>query len=520
MTEQFARSLNLTSNIVLSYDKSLGKHTIGTMIGYSYEGGRDKGFQTYRITETSDFDIMVGSQTNNVGNSGSGSDWAIYSEFARLNYNYAERYLFEANVRNDASSKFAKGNRSALFPSFSFGWRISEESFFKKLKPLISSLKLRASWGLVGNNRIDNYSFLPTISTSPGYNFGDHIVNTASFSAVNKAIKWETTGMFDVGIDIGLFNNSLNITADYFNNITRDILVRLPVPGLFGGGNPVQNAGKVRNRGWELNVNYRFTTGSVIHNVSGNISNAENKVLDTRGVEWINGTDVTTIIREGYPMNAYYAYRMDGIFQNLEDVNEGPWLDGITPKPGDLRYLDKNNDGLVKENDDRYILGDNFPHYTFGFNYGLSWKGFDFSMLWQGVGKRNVWLRGESVEAFHNNNEGPVFNFHLDRWTPKNPHASYPRLTVGAESSNNAAKSNFWIQNAAYVRLKNIRIGYTVPKQLLHKFLIKDLYVYFTGENLLTFTNLKGGWDPETTDGGGRIYPVAKVISMGLNIKF
>ena len=225
-------------------------------------------------------------------------------------------------------------------------------------------------------------------------------------------------------------------------------------------------------------------------------------------------------IKEGYPINSYYAYRVNGIFQNDEEVAQGPWLDGITPKPGDLRYVDKNNDGLVKESDDRFILGDNFPHYTYGFSYGFTWKGFDFSMFWQGVGRRNVWLRGESVEAFHNNNEGPVFDFHLDRWTPNNPDASYPRLTVGAESTNNAAKSNFWIQDGSYLRLKNAQIGYTFPKEWLKKVYVKNLRIYLSGQNLFTLSHIKGGWDPETTDGGGRIYPVSRVISMGLNIKF
>lgn len=519
MTEYFARSLNLTANVMLAYDRTFGKHTLGAMLGYSYEGGSDKRFDTYRLTDTADFDIMVGSKTSNVGNSGGGSDWSIYSGFARLNYNYDEKYLFEFNLRDDASSKFAKGNRSALFPSFSLGWRISEEKFFKKAKKYVSSLKVRTSWGLVGNNRIGDYQYLSSVSVTPAYSFGNKIVNGASFAAVNTGIRWETTAMYDLGVDIGMFNNSLNITADFFNNLTRDILIQLPVPGVFGGGNPVQNAGKVRNTGWEVNLSYRFKTGTVEHFISGNISDAVNEVVDTHGVEWINGADVNTIIKEGYAINSYYAYRCNGIFQNEKEVSAGPWLAGVTPKPGDLRYVDKNNDGLIKESDDRFILGDNFPHNTYGFSYGFTWKGIDFSMFWQGVGRRNVWLRGESVEAFHNNNEGPVFDFHLDRWTPDNPDASYPRLTVGAESTNNAAKSNFWIQDASYLRLKNAQIGYTLPKKWMDKVHIQNLRIYVTGENIFTVSHIKGGWDPETTDGSGRIYPVARVISMGLNIK-
>lgn len=520
MTESFARTENITSNVMATYDKRFGSHNLSAMAGYSYEGSRYKAFDTYRITETSDYDVMVGTQTNNVGNSGSGVDWAIYSGFARLNYDYEGKYLFEANVRNDVSSKFAKGNRSAIFPSFSAGWRVSEESFFESMKDYISSMKLRGSWGLVGNNRISDYAYMSAVSVVSGYNFGNNVVNIASFLEANADIKWETTSMLNAAVDLGFFKNSLNITFEYFSNTTRDILVNLPVPGTFGGGSPIQNAAKVRNRGWEVSANYQVKTGKVSHYFSGNLSDNKNEVLDTKGEYWINGYDVNTIIIEGYPMNSYYAYRWNGFFQNDQEVAKGPHLDGITPKPGDIRYLDKNNDGLVKEDDDRFILGDNFPHFTFGFSYGFNWKGFDFSMLWQGVGKRNVWIRGESVEAFHNNNEGPVFDYHLDRWTPNNPNATYPRLTVGSESANNAVKSDFWIQDAAYLRLKNLQIGYTFPNQWLSRVSVKDLRLYLTGQNLLTFDDMRGGWDPETTDGGGRIYPVSRVYSLGLNIKF
>ena len=185
------------------------------------------------------------------------------------------------------------------------------------------------------------------------------------------------------------------------------------------------------------------------------------------------------------------------------------------------KNLDKNGDGVIKPDDDRFIVGNDFPRYTFGFTYGLEYKGFDFSMMWQGVGKRNKWMRGESVEAFHNNNEGPVMDFHQDRWTPNNPDATYPRLTMGAESANNAAKSDFWIQDAKYLRLKNAQIGYTFPQQWMKKLYVKNLRIFASVQNPLTFTKMKGGWDPEYTgDGSGRSYPVARVYSFGLNVKF
>lgn len=522
LTEQFYRSKNITTNLMVTYNTKIGKHSIGGLLGYAYEGFSEKQFSTSRLTEDSKYDIFVGDLSGDkVSNGGSASDWAIYSGFARATYNYDEKYLLEFNIRNDYSSYFAKGNRSGVFPSFSAGWRISEEKFWSVLKPYVPSLKIRGSWGLVGNNRIGAYQYMQTVSVKNGISFGDKLAQTAEFASTNPDLKWETTRMANIGFELGLLNNDLNITFDCFNNRTKDILVNLPVPGLFGNGAPIQNAGKVETRGWELSVSYRLKTGPVVHNFAGNISDSFNEVIDTRGTEIIGGSDVQTIIKEGYPLYSYYAYRSDGFFQNEEECQKGPHLEGITPKPGDIRYLDKNGDGVIKPDDDRFIVGNDFPRYTFGFTYGLEYKGFDFSMMWQGVGKRNKWMRGESVEAFHNNNEGPVMDFHQDRWTPNNPDATYPRLTMGAESANNAAKSDFWIQDAKYLRLKNAQIGYTFSQQWMKKLYVKNLRIFASVQNPLTFTKMKGGWDPEYTgDGSGRSYPVARVYSFGLNVKF
>lgn len=515
------RIQSITTNIILSYDKRWKDHSLSAMGGYSYEGSTDNRFETFRITDNANYDIMGGAQTSKTGNQEWQTEWSIYSAFFRLNYNFKERYLFEFNLRDDISSKFRKGNRSAWFPSLSAGWRISEENFYpQKLKDIMPMAKLRGSWGLVGNNRIGDYQYQATVNTYQGYNFGNTMYPVASFDAVNPDLKWETTSMFNIGADLSFLNNALTLSAEYYVNNTYDILVSIPVPGLYGGGAPLQNAGKVRNKGWELSATYNLRTKNVNHTISASLSDSKNKVIDLKGTYWINGYDVATIVKEGYPINSYYAYRSDGFFQNADEVAKGPHLDGITPKPGDIRYLDKDGDGLIKEDDDRFILGNRFPRFLYGINYNLEWNGFDFGMFWQGVGQRKVWLRGESVEAFHNNNEGPVFGFHIDRWTPENPNASYPRLTVGSESANNAAKSDFWIENAAYLRLKNVQLGYTIPRRLTNKLSISRLRIYTSIQNALTFCNMKGGWDPETTDGGGRIYPVNRTYSIGLNLNF
>ena len=511
------------ASVTLAFTKRLDKHQLNAVAVWNVKQSKTDRFETtaYNFPNSNMDHIGMGIQYGD-GDQPTG-DYEItrlMGVVANFNYGFDDRYLLDFSVRSDGSSMFGADKRWGTFGSVGVGWNIHNEAWFKG-NILISQLKIRGSWGLVGNNRIGAYQYMQTVSVKNGISFGDKLAQTAEFASTNPDLKWETTRMANIGFELGLLNNDLNITFDCFNNRTKDILVNLPVPGLFGNGAPIQNAGKVETRGWELSVSYRLKTGPVVHNFAGNISDSFNEVIDTRGTEIIGGSDVQTIIKEGYPLYSYYAYRSDGFFQNEEECQKGPHLEGITPKPGDIRYLDKNGDGVIKPDDDRFIVGNDFPRYTFGFTYGLEYKGFDFSMMWQGVGKRNKWMRGESVEAFHNNNEGPVMDFHQDRWTPNNPDATYPRLTMGAESANNAAKSDFWIQDAKYLRLKNAQIGYTFSQQWMKKLYVKNLRIFASVQNPLTFTKMKGGWDPEYTgDGSGRSYPVARVYSFGLNVKF
>ena len=525
ISESFSRSTKLTANAMLTYDKTFAKkHNLGVLVGYSYEGEHNDNFGTTRVTDGHKYDVMGGSVNGTeefpISNYSGASDWSLYSGFARINYNYDEKYLLEVNVRNDYSSYFAKGFRSGLFPSVSAGWRLSQEDWWSPIEHIIPSFKIRGSWGLVGNNRIGAYKYMQTVSVSQGMTFGDQSAPTAGFSTANPGIKWETTRMADIGFDMGLLGGNLNLTFDYFNNMTRDILVSLSVPGIFGNGSPISNSAKVRTQGWELGLNYHFKTGIVSHNLSGNISDSWNVVVDTKGTEIINGYDVVTIIKEGYPLYSYYALRSNGLFQTDEEAANSPHLSGVVPKAGDIRYINKNDDNVIND-DDRFVVGNDFPRYTYGLNYGLNVKGFNFSIFLQGVGMRSRWMRGEAVEAFHNNNEGPVLDFHVDRWTPANRDASYPRLTMGSESTNNATKSDFWIQDASYLRIKNIQAGYTFPSRWMEKIKFKELHVYVSCENAFTFSKMRGGWDPEyNADGSGRAYPVARVFSLGLNVKF
>ena len=522
ISESFTRDLKITTTVTLNYNHTFAQtHNFGALLGYGYEGESNNYFNTQRLTDDHTYDVMVGSLSgDDVSNYSGASDWSLYSGFARLTYNYDEKYLLEFNVRNDYSSYFAKGNRSGIFPSVSAGWRISQEPFWAGVKDVIPSLKLRGSYGLVGNNRIGAYQYMQTVTVTQGMTFGDELAPTASFSAVDPGIKWETTRMADIGIDLGLCKNQLNLSFDFFDNMTRDILVSLSVPGIFGNGSPTSNAASVRSNGWEFSANYAFKTGAVNHTLAGNVADSWNKVIDTKGSEIIYGSDVVTIIKEGYPLYSYYCLRSDGFFQSDEEAASSAHLAGVTPKAGDIKYVDKDKNGVIDDND-RYINGSDFPRYTYGLSYGLECKGFFFSFFLQGVGMRSRWMRGESVEAFHNNNEGPVLDFHVDRWTPTNTDATYPRLTMGSESTNNAYKSDFWITNAAYLRVKNIQLGYNFPQAWMQKAHIKGLQALVSCENAFTLSHMRGGWDPEyNADGSGRAYPVARVYSLGLNLKF
>ncbi|MDD7884502.1 TonB-dependent receptor [Flavivirga sp. 57AJ16] len=528
VADQYGRSLYLNPYLTANYNiEPLENHNLSFMIGGSSESFRTDFFGVTGLDVAgNDFGVIDNtSEILQSGTYGSGNEWAIKSVFYRIGYTYADKYLLEGNVRYDGSSRFGSDYRWGTFPSISLGWVLSKEKFFETISEVVSFAKIRASWGQLGNQDInDLYGYQSLVNTSSSvYSFGGVGVSGAYYSVSNQSRTWETSTMKNLGIDLAFFKNKLNITAEVFDNLTEDILLQLPVPATYGLGQPFQNAGSVRNRGWELSVDYKMSTGKVNHSFSLNASDNVNEIVDLKDKEFINGGDVQTILREGFPINSYYALRSDGFFQSEEEIaNSATPIFATSVKPGDIKYVDKNGDGDIDYEGDRFIVGNPFPRYTFGFTYRLDWKGFDFSMLIQGVGKRSQWVRGEITEAFHNSNEGPVFPRHIDRWTPVNTDATYPRLTVGAESVNNAARSDFYIQDAKYVRLKNIQVGYTFPTSIASKVGFDNARIYLSGLNLITLSPMNNGLDPEVFGGGaaasGRVYPVSKVLSVGLDI--
>jgi TonB-dependent starch-binding outer membrane protein SusC len=527
VADQYGRSQYLNPFVTANYNIDiLDNHHLNFMLGASSESFKTNFFGVTGLDiPGNDFGVISNaSEISSSGTYGSGNEWAIRSFFYRAGYTYADKYILEGNVRYDGSSRFGSEYRWGMFPSISLGWVLSKEKFFESLKDVIPFLKVRASLGQLGNQDISDlygYQSLVNIGTNV-YNFGDVSVPGAYYSVSNQSRTWETSTMKNLGVDISFFKRKLNITAEVFDNLTEDILLQLPVPAAYGLGQPFTNAGSVSNKGWELSIEYKMTTGKVEHSFNANVSDNVNKVEDLKGREFINGSDVETILREGFPINSYYGLRSNGLFQSEDEIaNSATPVFATSVKPGDIKYIDRNGDGKIDYEGDRFVLGNAFPRYTFGFTYGLKWKGLDFSMLIQGVGKRSQWIRGEITEAFHNSNEGPVFPRHIDRWTPVNTDASYPRLTVGAESVNNAARSDFYMQDAKYIRLKNIQVGYTFPNSMMSKIGVDNLRVYLSGLNLITLSPMNNGLDPEVFGGqaqSGRVYPVSKVFSLGLDI--
>ncbi len=461
---------------------------------------------------------------------------SIYSVFGRAGYNYKDKYYGEFSFRYDGSSKFSKDYRWGFFPSFTGGWRLSEEAFMENYRNNIGDLKLRGSYGVLGNQNVDDYSYFTTYTVyNNSYGFNNQAVSGTGFDFGNSILQWEQSANFNIGADATFLDNRLSVSFDYFNKLTSQILLTPVVPSVFGGAVAKENAGEMRNRGWELTINYHAKTGAVDHNIRLNLADAQNEVVDFGGNEQINSSDqMRKLIREGEALGSYFGYKTDGYFGSYQEIENSALPIGATVEPGDVKYVDTNKDGVIDDKD-RQVLGNAFPRYTFGFNYDLTWKGFDLGILVQGVGKRDMFLRGELVEPFHANYSYVIYQHQLDFWTPVNPEAEWPRLSApgSASNQNNWGKaSDIYIFNAAYIRLKNIQLGYTLPKELTSKVGVQKLRLSVNAQNLFTLSKVSF-IDPESTEFGsnmggaggtgansGRNYPTLKYYGFGLELEF
>lgn len=504
---------NIRATVTAS--KNLNDHNFKLLLGASREDFYFERITAYRDTYVlPDYPILDGGSALNQQAKGTAEEWALQSLFSRFNYNYRGKYLLELNARYDGSSRFSEGNKYGFFPSASAGWRISEEGFFSGLKKMINEAKLRVSWGKLGNQNIGTYPSV-TAMVLESMAMGKQIVNTAALNDMsNKNISWESTEEKNIGIDLTLFNN-LSITADYYRRRTRDILLLLDIPLIIGLNRPNQNAGTVDNNGWELGLSYKGNVKDFNYNVSFNLSDVKNTVVDMRG---INQTSNLTVHREGYSISSLFGYEALGYFSSDAEVAAHAKQFG-TVKAGDIKYKDQNGDGLINESD-KIIIGGTIPRYTYAANLAASYKGFDLSVLLQGVGKADGYLNGPGVQPFSVGGAlgGTIREENKDRWSPDNPNAKYPRLAFG--ESNNEQASSFWRRDASYLRVKNVQLGYTLPANLTKKISLNRLRIFANGSNLASFDRFLSGYDVEAPVGSGSIYPQVKLYSFGLEATF
>ena len=510
LNEQFSRSINNNYRALINYNKDFGNHFLEVLAGteaIDYRNDWLSGFRDQFPLEN--YDVLNAGSIANQQATGSALEWSLLSYFGRVNYNYNDRYLFEANLRADGSSRFLGTNKYGYFPSFSFGWRLSEEEFLSNTS-WINELKIRGSWGSLGNQQIGTYPFASTVTMGQNYVFGDNIpaLGAALLYSGNRNITWETTRMINVGFDASI--GDFEFTGDYYVRNTDDILLQIPVPRIAGLIEPYQNAGKVRNKGWDLSAGYRKKFGELNLSISANLSDVNNQVVDLMG----SGPHIYAreINQEGQPFRSLYGLKSLGYFQNQEEINQHATQFGQV-SPGDIKYEDINNDGVINAAD-RTIFGNTIPKYTYGFNISLDYKGFDFSLLGQGVGKVDGYLDNFATMAFYLG--GTAQEWHKDYWTPENPTAAYPRLTFNFP--NNEQVSSQWVRSASYFRFKTLQVGYTIPSVLTNKLSISKCRVFGNGQNLLTFHNFYDSFDPEAPIGEGTFYPQVKVFVFGLEI--
>jgi len=543
LTEDYNnKRYNLSTQFLLDYNRTFNEvHNVSGLLGTSNESYT---FKSSRIAwKFTDPDLGLpttdeSEQDTGNNNSNDNTDQtSITSVFGRLGYNYMDKYYGDISFRYDGSSKFAKDNRWGFFPSFSAAWRISEENFMDEYKNSVGDLKFRTSYGILGNQNVANYSYQTVYQMyTNSYVFNNQPVPGTGFTYGNPDLTWEKSGNFNIGVDAGFLNNDLYVSLDYFNKRTWDILLAPEVSSVFGSSAANENAGEMRNRGWEATLNYRLRSGEFNHQFNLNISDSKNKITDFGGKERIDQSDqMYKLIREGEALGSYFGYKTDGYFQNLDEIENSALPVGAIVQPGDVKYVDQNIDGVIDEKD-RVVLGNAFPRYTFGFTYAMQYKDFDFSIMLQGVGKRDMYIRGELIEPFHSNYSYAIYRHQLDFWTPTNPNAKWPRLIAPSSpsSSNNWGKAgtDIYLLNGAYLRVKNIQLGYTLPKQFTDKIGIQKLRISANAQNPLTLTR-NSFIDPESSEFGNnmggiggvgansaRNYPTLVYYGFGLDIEF
>lgn len=513
LTVQQTTSNQYTLYGTLNYKKTFNaQHNLNVMAGYNQENYRYDMIGGYRNdVPTNNLWELNTAETAGQTNEGRAYEWAIQSLFGRVNYDFEGRYLFEASFRYDGTSRLAKEKRWGVFPAVSAGWRISEESFLRDLTWL-NNLKLRASWGKLGNQNIGNYPYQDTLSAVK-YNFGGTVYQGFTQTALtNTEIMWETTTSTNVGLDFGLFNNRLYGTAEFYKKRTKDILRTLQVPSHVGVTAPTVNDGIMDNWGWEFSLGYRDRIGDFNYGISANLETYKNELVKF-GSRQINSNG--TLRQEGLPWDTYFMYVFDGIYQNEEELKEVKPLSNLA-KPGDMKYKDINGDGKITP-DDRVIVDGAFPKFNYGFTINLEWKGIDVSAFFQGVQGKKTYVKEWGIAPFRQGSMPATY--WRDAWDGEGTSNTIPHI-FNDNYAPNTAISTWYLQDASYLRMKNFQIGYTLPEAWMKKICFQNIRVYFSGDNLITWTKMFQGIDPERTSKNSRavIYPQSKVVSFGVKV--
>lgn len=537
LDERFYKWDRTNYDALLNYNKNFGKHNIKGLLGwhtekynYKYQKAVRKKFPNNELTD------MNAGDASTQSNEGYTAELAMISWFARINYDFAGKYLLEANIRADASSRFAEGHRWGYFPSFSGAWRISEEAFMESAKDSwLSGLKIRASWGQLGNqdalsgSNNDYYPALNTYNLDSKYAFGGSL-NSGYYQRKYRleTISWEKASTWGVGVDFTLFNK-LNGSLDYYNRKTTGIIMDVTVPKEFALDAYKDNVGSMRNSGIEINLSYNTKIGQVDFGIAGNFSYNKNEILDLGGGDPNKYLDATNGYSQrnkvGEAMNSYYIYRADGFFNSQEEADAytakygNPF--GKTFKAGDLRYVDTNKDGKLTA-DDREYCGSSDPKIIYGFNINAGWKGIDLSLMFNGAAGVKRLFDGYEVYGNFSGDAAHPATIWRDAWTPDNHDASMPRIfyDTNSASSSRSVQSDFWLQDTSYLRLKNLQLGYTLPKGWLNSVGVENIRIYYSVENLLTFDKMKINIDPESTSQRLSSYPLLRTHAFGVNVIF
>lgn len=514
---RYEKEVNLTGFHTLDWNgKIADKHNVSVLLGNSVETFNWEFFtaekQGSMDNQLTDMDVFL--HTPLVA--GNSTQSSILSYFGRVNYNFDEKYLLEANFRYDGSSRFAKDHRWGLFPSFSAGWRMDREEFLKDVS-WITSLKPRFSWGRIGNQQIALWSYINAVGLNQNYPFGStETLGAATTAAADPSLSWETTTMSNFGVDVSMFKGKLNTTIELYNKATDGILRPINYASQVGDlTGPTTNIGSMSNKGIEVIVDYNNRKGELNYEIAGSLAYNKNRVTSLNNQEIISGRYITS---EGHPVQSFYIYEAVGIFQNQEEINNHAFQNAAT-KVGYLKYKDQNGDGRIDAKD-RKIFHGAVPEFTYSFNLGANYKGFNVMAFFQGVGKVFTYPQ-HNVSYPYYNGAGVTREWLTDSWTPENPDAKLPILTTSTGNTLNFENSSFWLQNASYLRLKNLQVGYTFPSEVAKRLALRDLKVFVNAQNLLTFTKMKN-WDPEKnlTQDNLFSYPQVKTFSAGLNITF